>query len=131
MDKDVNREIVKAGQITNPDRLFNNLALEISDKYKEVGVELGLQYKLLYDELETGLYMMLTTSKKAMKMLRLWQQSISEDQFTYSVLAAALEKCGLHRAARKFCYTEATSKSLFSKSQERVETHGAPTLDSK
>ena len=87
----------KSDKITDSDRLFNNLALEISENYKEIGVELGLKYKYLNDELETGKFMITKDSEKAMKMLKLWEQSVSEDDFTYSALATALEKRGLQR----------------------------------
>ena len=63
-------------------------------KYKEIGIDLGLQYDVLTNELETGIFTMLEGSKKAMKMLQLWRSSVDEDDFTYSRLAAALEKNG-------------------------------------
>ena len=87
----------KSDKITDSDRLFNNLALDISKKYKEIGFELGLKYEYLNDELETGKFMIMKDSEKAMKMLKLWEQSVSEDDFTYSTLATALEKRGLQR----------------------------------
>ena len=43
-------------------------------------------------------------SKKAMKMFHLWRDSVGEDKFTYSVLAAALEKQGFLLCAQKYCY---------------------------
>ena len=95
---------MKFGQITDPDRLFNNICLDISGKYNEIGIELGLQGKVLRDELETGEYKMLQGSKKAIRMLQLWQDSVHDD-FTYSVLAAALEKHGFMRCSLKYCYT--------------------------
>ena len=122
MEKNID-EYVKSGQITNSDRMFNELALIICDKYMPIGIELGLEYPTLCNELETGMIVMKKGSEKAMKMLQLWQQSIDENHFTYSVLAAALEKHGHQRAAHKFCYTDATSNL-------RVETHGAPTVNS-
>ena len=96
---------MKSGKITNPDRLFNDLSIEICDKYNEIGLELGLEGKVLINELETGKYALLQGSKKAIKMLQLWQQSVDEDNFTYSVLAAALEKHGFRSSAYKYCYT--------------------------
>ena len=121
---------VKSGQITSPDRLFNDLALMICDKYMEIGVELGLKRKSLYNELETGLFAMKRGNEKAVKMLEMWQQFTSEDHFTYSVLANALKKYGFNDAAREFCYTKATS-NLRSNLQKCIETHGGPTLDSR
>ena len=99
------QKVVKSGQITDPDRLFNDLALDVSNKYFEIGIELGLQGKVLRDQLETGKFMMLTGSMKALRMFELWQQSVAEDNFTYSVLAAALEKHGFQHCAHKYCYT--------------------------
>ena len=98
------QEVVKPGQITDPDRLFNNLALDISNKYTEIGIELGLEGKVLTNELETGEFKMLPGNRKALKMLQLWQQSVAEDSFTYSVLAAALDKHGCRAYAHKYCY---------------------------
>ena len=99
------KKIVKSGQITNPDRLFTNIAKHIFERYTEVGIQLGLKGEVLTDELETGEFKMLQGSKKALKMLQLWQQSVTEDNFTYSVLAAALEKEGFKSCADKYCYT--------------------------
>ena len=96
---------MKSGQITDPDRLFNNLAMDIHSKYMEIGIELGLQSEVLTNELETGIFVMLPGSRKALKMLQLWQQSVTKDDFTYSVLAAALENKGFKSCADKYCYT--------------------------
>ena len=96
---------MKPGQITDSDRLFNDIAVDISDKYLELGIELGLPVKKLINELETGIVKMEIGSKKALKMLQLWRDSLCEDDFTYSVLAAALEKHGFQRCAHKHCYT--------------------------
>ena len=48
--------------------------------------------------------MLLQGNKKASRMLQLWRDSVSEDNCTYSVLAAALEKHGYQRCAYKYCY---------------------------
>ena len=102
-------KVVKSGQINDPDRMFNDLSFVIHDKYMEIGVDLGLGYDYLHNQLETsGLSVTETGNKKAMKMLKLWQQSINKDHFTYSVLATTLEKYGFHDAAYKYCYTEAS-----------------------
>ena len=95
---------MKSGQITNPDSLFNALSLEIHDKYMEVGIELGLYHTVLHNELETGDMLMKRGNLKAMTMLHLWRKSVGEDDFTYSVLAAALEKHGFLRFAHEYCY---------------------------
>ena len=96
---------MKSGKITNPDRLFNDLSIDICDKYTEIGIELGLEGKVLRNELETGKYTMQQGNKKALRMLQLWQQSVNEDNFNYSVLAAALEKHGFRNCAYRYCYT--------------------------
>ena len=96
---------MKSGKITDPDRLFNIIAVTISQKVKEIGIELGLSDKVLTDELETGKLAMEQGSKKAMKMFQLWQQSVDEDKLTYSLLATALENQGFTNTANKFCYT--------------------------
>ena len=120
---------MKTGQITNPHSMFNHLASFIYEKYLEIGLQLGLKQDYLYNELETGMFKMKKGNEKAMKMLQLWQQSVDDAHFTYSVLANALEQHGHKRAALKFCYTEASS-NLRSKPQKCVETCGAPTVNS-
>ena len=97
---------MKSGQIRDSDRLFNDLSVHICDKYIELGIELGLEHKVLTNELETGKFTMLQGNKKAMMMFQLWRDSVAEDDFTYSVLAAALEKHGLKRCALEYCYTD-------------------------
>ena len=96
---------VKCGQITDPDCLFVNLAGYIggSEKHKEIGVDLGLRYEVLWDELETGIFKMQKGSEKTLKMLQLWRNSVPKDDCTYSRLAAALEKHDFHDAALKYC----------------------------
>ena len=98
-------KVVKSGQITDPDRLFNIIADEIYNKYTNIGIELGLTFSVLENELETGVIGMLQGSKKALKMLHLWRNSVKKDDLTYSVLAAALEKHGFGHCADKYCYT--------------------------
>ena len=99
-----NTLVIKSGQITDPDRLFNELAYVIGNKYLEIGIELGLEGNVLSNELEMGKFMMVQGNKKALKMLQLWRESVREDNCTYSVLAAALEKHGYRRCAYKYCY---------------------------
>ena len=95
---------MKSGQITDPNSLFKSLSLEIHHKYMEVGIELGLPHTVLHNELETGDMLMKRGNIKAMKMLHLWRDTVSEDDFTYSVLAAALEKQRFLLCAQKYCY---------------------------
>ena len=91
----------KSDKITKSDCLFNDLAVSISEKYIQIGVKLGLEYDELIDELETGIFMTKRGSEKAMKMLQLWKKSVSEDDFTYSALATALEKFGFQNCIQK------------------------------
>ena len=96
--------IAKPGRITDPDRLFNDLAVHVCDKYKEIGLELGLPSEVLTNELETGVLKLERGNRKAIKMFELWRQSVTKDDFTYYVLAAALKKHGFQRCAHEFCY---------------------------
>ena len=98
-------KLIKPGQIIDPDRLFNDIAVDISDKYLELGIELGLPGKVLTNELETGKFTMQQGSKKALKMLQLWRDSVNKDDCTYSALAAALKKHGFQRCADEYCCT--------------------------
>ena len=103
------KQVVKSGPILDPDRLFNNLSIEIYDNYKPIGIELGLQIEVLANELETGEFAMKKGSEKALKMLQLWKNNyVDEDDFTYSVLSDALVKHGFKRCAHKYCYTSST-----------------------
>ena len=98
------KRVVKPGQITDPDRLFNYLSVHIGKNYDKIGYELGLTHDVVHNALETGVFQMYSADKKAMKMLQLWKKSATEENFTYAVLAAALEKKGLTRCAEKYCY---------------------------
>ena len=106
-----NQKIVKSGLIADPDRLFSDLANYIYDNFINIGIELGLKYNVLENELETGHIKMLQGNKKALKMLQLWRESVKEDDLTYSVLAAALEKHGFGHCADKYCYTSISQTS--------------------
>ena len=110
-DREIKRE-VKPGQITESDSdcLFNELSTDIGDSYMDIGIVLGLKYKKLYDELETGEYKWKRGSEKAMKMLQLWKESVTEEKCTYAVLAAALEQKDLKHCADQYCYTTDVSK---------------------
>ena len=101
--------MVKSGPIKDPDRLFKDVSKDIGDKYEDVGIDLGVAYQTLQNELEIVPFNMLPVNKKAMKMLHLWKKYITEEELTYSVLAAALEKNGLRHCADKYCYTTATA----------------------
>ena len=96
--------IIKPGPIMD-DKLFNDMAMDISDKYEEVGLELGVPYKVIRSELESGPFMMMQGHKKATRMLHLWREAQGEDGCTFKELATALEKRGLQRCAQEYCYT--------------------------
>ena len=96
---------MKSGAIKSPDRLFKDMSKDIGDKYEDVGIDLGVEYQTLQNELETVQYNTLPANRKAMKMLHLWKDNTTEGDFTYSKLANALEKNGLKRCADKYCYT--------------------------
>ena len=85
------------------------MAENIGDKCMQVGINLGLAYQKLQNELETVQFNTLPVNNKAMKMLQLWKDSVAEEDLTYSKLAAALEKNGLTHCADKYCYTTATA----------------------
>ena len=109
--------MVMSDSIKDPDRLFNNLAVEIGSKYEEVGIYLGLTYKMMKEKLETDAFLKLTasmeasSSEKALMMLQLWKDSVAEEDLTYSKLAAALEKNHFNHCAHKYCYTTAIESS--------------------
>ena len=98
---------MKFSKITDPDHLFNNIAKKLFESYTKVGIQLGLTYNVLTctDELETGEFKLWQGSRKAQKMLQLWQRSVTEDDCTYSVLASALEEHGHRNCAYEYCYT--------------------------
>ena len=102
-------KILKTGQITDPDRLFNDIAIVICDKFMEIGIELIGDYQRLHNELETGEIKTALGNIKAMRMLQLWKASSDKENFTYAKLAAALEKYNFQNCACEFCYTTSTS----------------------
>ena len=96
---------MKFGQITDPDQLFKDIAKCIYNKYIQVGINLGLKYNVMENELETGRLSRETGDRKAMEMLHQWKESVREDECNYFVLVAALEKEGFTRCADMYCYT--------------------------
>ena len=85
------------------------MSIEICEKYFDIGIELGLASEVLINDLETGDVKTMQGKMKAVRMLLLWQQSVAEEDFTYSKLAAALENHGFQRCAHKYCYTSSIS----------------------
>ena len=102
-------KVVKSGAIKDPDRLFKDMSKDIGDKFEDVGIDLGVAYQTLQNELETVQFNTLPVNRKAMKMLHLWKDNTTEGDLTYSKLAAALEKNDLTHCADKYCYTTATA----------------------
>ena len=102
-------KVVKPGPIEDPDCLFNDMSKDIGDKYGGVGIDLGVAYQTLRNELETEQFNMHPANEKAMRMLQIWKASVAEEDLTYSKLAAALEKNGLKRCANKYCYSTANA----------------------
>ena len=99
--------MLKPSPIQESDVLFKELAIHIGTKYKEVGVNLGLSYTKMDNEVDTPLLMQSSPSKRAVKMLQLWKDSVAEREFTYAKLATALVDNGLKRYADIHCYITA------------------------
>lgn len=80
-----------------------DIAQEISSKWEEVGIYLGLTSKEIRNELssESGQ----SFSKKAFHMLLVWKEK-AEDDSTYVTLAKALEAAGLNTCAKRYCYKD-------------------------
>ena len=85
------------------------MSKDIGDKFEDVGIDLGVAYQTLQNELEMVQFNTLPVNKKAMRMLQIWKASVAEEDLTYSKLAAALEKYDLKYCADKYCYTTATT----------------------
>ena len=99
------KKTVMSGTITDHSRLFNKIAKQIYKRYTGVGIQLGLTYEYLENELETGEIKMQPGNIKALRMLHLWKESVTEDECTYSMLAAALESEEYKKCAYEHCYT--------------------------
>ena len=100
------KRVVRPGSINNPDIMFKELAQDIGKKYTQVGIDLGLTFQYQENALDTGIYAMLPADQRALKMLNLWRDKSPDKDFTYSVLATALEKNDLQRFADKYCYMD-------------------------
>ena len=94
------RIVVKAGKIEN-DKFLMDIAHDIGNKWEEVGVTLGVDYKVLRSVVGSE-----TTKAEHMRafyMLQEWKGRAAE-KFTYKALASALEVAGLNTCARDHCY---------------------------
>lgn len=96
------RMVVKSG-IIESEKVLMDIAQEISSKWEEVGIYLGLTSKEIRNELssESGQ----SFSKKAFRMLLVWKEKV-EDDSTYVTLAKALEAAGLNTCAKTYCYKD-------------------------
>ena len=103
------------------------MSKDIGDKFEDVGIDLGVAYQTLQNELEMVQFNTLPVNKKAMKMLHLWKDITTEEDLTYSKLAAALEKYDLTHCADKYCYTTATT----SHKQPASTTSGVSSFEHK
>ena len=97
-----NQRVYKSDSITG-DKVLLAVAMEVSDKWSEVGVSLGIGYKILQSTIG-NLGTSAPDHRKAFLMLQEWKSRAAES-FTYNTLASALEENGLNSCALKFCYT--------------------------
>ncbi len=93
---------IKLCDITG-DKVLMDIAKEVSDKWNEVGISLGIGFKTLQSNIGS-LGNTVPDHRKAFLMLQEWK-SRAVDSYTYMTLATALEENGLNMCAQKFCYT--------------------------
>jgi len=98
------RRVHKSGSISG-DKFLLDVAAEVSEKWPEVGISLGIEYKVLQSNIGS-LGTSIPDHRKAFLMLQEWK-SRAADAFTYNKLASGLEENGLNSCALKFCYTQA------------------------
>lgn len=96
------RRVVKRGTIES-EKVLMDVAHEISSKWEEVGIYLGLTSKEIRNELSSESAQSL--NRKAFHMLLVWKEK-AEDDFTYATLAKALEAAGLNTCAKTYCYRD-------------------------
>lgn len=80
-----------------------DVAWEVGEKWEELGVVLGLEYKVLQSVV--GSQLGKPDHMKAFYMLCEWR-SRSGARATYATLADALEESGLNSCAEKHCYNK-------------------------
>ena len=90
----------KEGRISG-ERILMDVAWEVGDKWEELGVVLGLEYKVLQSVV--GSQVGKPGHMKAFYMLCEWK-SRSGSRATYATLVEALEESGLNSCAEKYCY---------------------------
>lgn len=94
--------ILKEGKIAGGDKFLMDLAREIGGKWEEVGVALGVGFKALKSVMSSEGAK--SDHMKAFYMLQEWSDRAAEN-FTYEMLASALESAGLNTCAHEHCYT--------------------------
>lgn len=95
--------ILLEGEASDEKRLMD-ISWEVSDKWEEVGVALGLEYKILQSVV--GSEQGSKVHMKAFYMLREWRRRFGF-KATYTALAKALEDSGLVGCAQQYCYQSA------------------------
>lgn len=92
----------KAGKVSEG-KFLMDVAWEVGDRWEELGVGLGLEYKVLQSVVgsQTGK----PDHMKAFYMLCEWK-SRAGFKATYDTLADALEGTGLNSCAEKYCYKD-------------------------
>lgn len=90
----------KEGRVSG-DKILMDVAWEVGEKWEELGVVLGLEYKVLQSVV--GSQQGKPDHMKAFYMLCEWK-SRSGSRATYTTLADALEESGLNACAEQHCY---------------------------
>lgn len=85
------------------DKLLMAVSWEVGEKWEELGVALGLEYKVVQSVQSNAVQR--PDHMKAFHMLQEWKNR-SAFKATYTALAEALEGCGLNSCAQKHCYTD-------------------------
>ena len=92
------RILMSEDELTDKDLL--SISLKCGSKYLELGLHLGLDYQTITNRVSRhegrGEHL------KAFEVLQEWRGR----GFSFSVLAHALEKVGLHQLALRYCYNE-------------------------
>ena len=94
------RLVLMEGEASEEKQLME-IAWEVGEKWEELGVALGLEYKVLQSAV--GSEQGSKVHMKAFHMLREWRQRFGV-KATYALLAKALEESGLNGCAQKHCY---------------------------
>lgn len=90
----------KEGKVSG-DKFLMDVAWEVGEKWEELGVALGLEYKVLQSVV--GSQIGKPAHMKAFYMLCEWK-SRNGGRATYAALAEALDESGLSSCAEQYCY---------------------------